>query len=177
MSSYDRAIVTAAARLIAQAQTISPHYASGATPASDEELKRLLSAYSCHVEQFVFRSSSPAMLLPPIQGTFPILLNLNADPAQRALTIRHELAHVMGGDVDGAVFLADEGYMVASERVADLFALADLIPAGDLREIRPGAAAPEQVGAIIAAYAEGWPADRIRDRAGLRLLLHYNGSG
>ncbi|HEU4559211.1 MAG TPA: hypothetical protein VFS20_15240, partial [Longimicrobium sp.] len=76
----------------------------------------------------------------------------------------------------GAVFLANEGYMSPAERAADLFALADLVPAWWIEEVRRGRTpwreVKRQIALAVAQYAENWPAQRFGDRAELRLRLY-----
>jgi hypothetical protein len=87
----------------------------------------------------------------------------------------HELGHVLAGNMDGAVFLADTGYMAPSERIADLLALADLVPGWWIEWGRAGGAPAQEVRSdvvqAVAEYAEDWPLLRLRDRAALRLRL------
>ncbi|MDQ3556864.1 MAG: hypothetical protein M3409_08815 [Gemmatimonadota bacterium] len=82
---------------------------------------------------------------------------------------------MLAGDTDGAVFLTEAGCTGVAERVADLFALADLLPGRWIEELRAGGVARRGVRAEIAVaitgYAERWTAERLRDRAGFRLRL------
>jgi hypothetical protein len=127
------------------------------------------------VEVFPFRSGTVAMALPRCAGVYPILVNRSAERTDRFFALRHELGHVLAGDTEGAVFLADEGYMAAPERAADLFALADLVPGWWIADVRrgrtPWRAVRAEIAAAVAEYAEGWPDERRVDRAALRLRL------
>ena len=115
------------------------------------------------------------MVLPRCGGVYPVLINRAAEQTDRFFALRHELGHVLNGDVDGAVFLADEGYMSGAERAADLFALADLVPGWWIAEVRRGRTpwreVKRQIATAVATYAEAWPAQRFGDRAELRLAL------
>jgi hypothetical protein len=128
------------------------------------------------VEVFPFQSDTVAMTLPRCAGVYPILLNRSAEETDRFFALRHELGHVLAGDVDGAVFLASEGYMSPAERIADLFALADLVPGWWIGELRRGRTAwgrvKREIALAVATYAEAWPAQRFGDRAELRLRLY-----
>jgi hypothetical protein len=127
------------------------------------------------VEIFPFRSDTVAMTLPRCAGFYPVLVNRSAERTDRFFALRHEVAHVLAGDVEGAVFLAHEGFTDHAERVADLFALADLVPGWWIAELRRGGAPwrelRDEVADAIAAYAEAWPAERLQDRAALRIQL------
>lgn len=93
-------------------------------------------------------------------------LERDQSPRDRAFAIRHGLGHVLGGHV------ADFGYSAAAddwdcheEAVADLFALADLLPDREMN------ADPEWLAGEISLLAPDWPHDRVFDRTALRLAL------
>jgi hypothetical protein len=169
-------VAAAAARLVRAARALEGAYAGPCAPLRTDQVSRLLAAAGCHVEVFPFRSSTAAMALPRCAGVYPILVNRSAERTDRFFALRHELGHVLAGDTEGAVFLADEGFMAPPERAADLFALADLVPGwwiADLRRGRtPWRAVLAEVALAVAEYAEGWPPERLEDRARLRLRLH-----
>lgn len=175
MSSEDAeaGVVRAAARLVRAARALEGGYAGPLAPVRTDQLARMMDRAGCHVEVFPFTSTTVAMTLPRCAGVYPVFLNRAADRTDRVFALRHELGHVLAGDVDGAVFLADEGYMAPAERVADLFALADLVPAWWLRWLDEGAPcdAPDEVAQAVLEFAEEWPEDRAADRARLRLRL------
>jgi hypothetical protein len=173
--SEDETLLSAARRLVERAREVVPAYAGPVSPVRTDQVAELLSAAGCHVEVFPFRSDTVAMALPRCGGVYPILINRAAEQTDRFFALRHELGHVLAGDVDGAVFLADEGYMSPAERAADLFALADLVPGwwiGEVRHARtPWREVKRQIALAVAQYAESWPAQRFGDRAELRLRL------
>jgi hypothetical protein len=180
-SSDDEALLEAAARIVRVAQRSVPWYAGDFAPIRTDQLAILLRRATCHVEVFPFRSDSVAMTFPPFRGRYPIFLNRSAERTHRAFALRHELGHVLAGDVAEATFLGEEGYTAPSERAADLFALADLVPGwliGSLRRQRmPWKGVLEEVRrAIVALCTEEWPDERLRDRAQLRVAL-YRRSG
>ena len=164
-----------AARLIRSAQRLEAEYAGAGAPVGAAQLDRLLRGSGCHVESYPFASDAVAMLLPRCDGAYPVLLNQNAERGERSLALRHELAHVLAGDADGALFLPGEGYMAPEERAADLFALADLVPGWWMAELRaagePWRTVLAEVTAAMADFSARWPTDRVRDRAMLRLRL------
>jgi hypothetical protein len=172
-SSEDTAALAAALRLVGAARRWEPGYAGPLAPARTDQISNLLAAAGCHVEVYAFQSDTVAMTLPRCAGVFPVLVNRGAERTDRFFALRHELAHVLAGDTDGAVFLADEGYMAAPERAADLFALADLVPGWWIAELRrgraPWRAVTAEIALAVAEYAERWPEERRDDRARLRL--------
>jgi hypothetical protein len=174
--SDDEGVLCEARRLVARARDIVGSYAGPVAPVRTDQVGELLSASGCHVEVFPFQSDTVAMVLPRCEGVYPVLINRSAEQTDRFFALRHELGHVLAGDVDGPVFLADEGYMSAAERAADLFALADLVPGWWIGEVRRGRTPWRQVlreiAMAVATYAEAWPAQRFGDRAELRLALY-----
>jgi hypothetical protein len=81
---------------------------------------------------------------------------------------------VLAGEVQGAVYAHEAAESDATERVADLFALADLVPGWVLEWVREEGGEPaleSEAAALLAPYAAGWSAERLEDRARLRLEL------
>ena len=174
--SEDEAVLSAARRLVEHAREVVGSYAGSLAPARTDQVSTLMRASGCHVEVFPFQSDTVAMVLPRCEGVYPVLINRAAEQTDRFFALRHELGHVLAGDVDGPVFLADEGYMSGAERAADLFALADLVPGWWIAEVRRGRTpwreVKRQIALAVAQYAEAWPAQRFGDRATLRLRLY-----
>ncbi|HEX2091814.1 MAG TPA: hypothetical protein VHG28_05395 [Longimicrobiaceae bacterium] len=175
MSSEEERVLTAASRLVEEARGVVGDYAGPYAPIRTDQLSELLRGTGCHVEVFAFRSDTVAMTLPRCAEVYPILVNRNAERTDRVFAFRHEVAHVLAGEVEGAVYLGEEGYMAMPERVADLFALADLVPGWWIADVRRGNTPWRQVRAeitlAIAEYAESWSGERLEDRAALRLRL------
>ncbi|HEX2201863.1 MAG TPA: hypothetical protein VHG91_01125 [Longimicrobium sp.] len=168
-------VLAAAARLVAAARERVAAYAGPVAPVRTDQVAALMAAAGCHVEVFPFRSATVAMTLPKTAGVYPVLLNRAAERTDRFFALRHELAHVLAGEAERAVFLADEGFMAAPERVADLFALADLVPGWWIADVRrgrtPWAKVRAEIALAVAEYAAEWPPRRFADRAVLRLRL------
>ncbi|HEX2188978.1 MAG TPA: hypothetical protein VHG51_08785 [Longimicrobiaceae bacterium] len=175
MSSDDDRVLAAAARLVDDARRLVPDYAGAYAPLRTDQVSALLGGAGCHVEVFPFVSDTVAMTLPRCAGAYPVLVNRAAERTDRWLAFRHEVAHVLAGDVEGAVFLSDDGCMALPERVADLFALADLVPGWWIADVRAGRTPWRRVRAevalAVAEYAECWPPERLVDRVGLRVRL------
>jgi hypothetical protein len=169
-------VLARAARLVEAARALVDEYAGPYAPVRTDQVAALLTGAGCHVEVFPFQSSTVAMTLPKVAGVHPVLLNREADRTDRFFALRHEVAHVLAGDVDGAVFLADEGFMNEPERIADLFALADLVPAWWIAGLRrgrtPWTRVQAEIAQAVAEYAAEWPPRRFADRASLRLRLY-----
>lgn len=175
MNFEDREVLAATERLVDAARAIVPDYAAGFIPIRTDQLSRLLVGAECHLEVFPFRSDTVAMVLPRCAGVYPILLNREAERTDALLALRHELGHVLAGDVDGVIFMAAPSCMTHPERAADLFALADLVPAGWLRWIRRERVSWREVTCevedAVRGYAEDWDTERLQDRVRLRCAL------
>ncbi|HET6765357.1 MAG TPA: hypothetical protein VFH27_16840 [Longimicrobiaceae bacterium] len=175
MKSEEADVLRAALAVIRAAREHDRGYAGPAAPARTDQMAALLRRAGCHVEVYSFQSTAAAMVLPRCAGVYPLFVNRDAERVERTFALRHELAHVLAGDADGPVYLADDGYMAREERIADLFALADLVPGWWLAQlagaVRPRALAAE-VAQAVAEFAEGWPRDRVLDRVRLRMRLY-----
>ncbi|MFL5384705.1 MAG: hypothetical protein ACJ8J0_20115 [Longimicrobiaceae bacterium] len=173
--SSDTMVIASAARLVAAASGAVDDYAGACAPVSPDQVWVLLAASGCHVEIFPFRSDALGMTLPRCAGVHPVLVNDAAGEIDRGFALRHQVAHVLAEDADGAVCLADEGYGRHPERVADLFALADTVPgwwiSRVVRERCSWGAVRGEIARAVAGLVPAWPADRLRDRAELRLRL------
>ncbi len=175
MSFEDAQVLAATERMATAARRIVPEYGAGFIPLRTDQLSQLLVGAECHLEIFSFRSDTVAMVLPRCAGVYPILLNRDAERTDALLALRHELGHVLAGDADGVIFMAASGCMTLQERAADLFALADLVPAGWLRWIRgerlPWRDVAREVEDAVRGYAEDWDPERLKDRVRLRVAL------
>lgn len=168
-------VLAAALRVVRNAQEIEPSYAGPFAPVRTDQLAGLLRRTGCHVEVFHFQSQTVAMTLPRCAGVYPILLNRAAERTDRVFALRHELGHVLAGDVGGALFLTSEGVMSDEERVADLFALADLVPGWWIEWVStdvPEGEMGDEIAQAVAEFAGDWPAERTIDRARLRLRMY-----
>jgi hypothetical protein len=175
-AAADALVVEAAVRTIQAARRVVESYAGPFAPVRTDQLSELLAAYACHVEIFPFQSETVAMTLPRCAGVYPILVNRLADRVDRLFAFRHELAHVINGDCEGAVYLSEEGFAAHVERVADLFALADVVPGWWIDSLRRGRApwrgVRAEVGGAVGEFAGTWPETRRLDRVALRLKLY-----
>ena len=175
MRSDEERILAATARLVEEARGLVGDYAGAYAPIRTDQLSELLRGAGCHVEVFPFQSDTVAMTLPRCADTYPVLVNRGAERADRLFAFRHEIALVLAGDVEGAVYLSDEVYMAMPERIADLFALADLVPGWWIADVRraqaPWRRGRAEIALAVAEHAEVWPPDRLVDRVLLRLKL------
>ena len=186
-SPADRAIVVATRALIRSVERRSRLcYADGIagpiSPMSVQIIARQLGAdiIEADLGQHTHEIAVPGYCGPPV-----IVVNRYAEPAMRHLACRHGLAHLAAGDIaigEGADVqfmssILDD--MTPAERVADCFALADVVPGWQLESLvasnASGTAIEHELRRHIQALAPRWPAARVRDRTRLRLALFWEG--
>ena len=171
----DGQVIASAARLVAAARGLADDYGGPGAPVSPDQLGVLLAASGCHVEIFPFRSDALGMTLPFCEGVHPVLVNGDSPGVDRWLTLRHQVAHVLAGDTLGTVCLAADGFDQPSERVADLFALADAVPGWWISQVARGHCSRNAVlntlARRVAGIAPAWPPERVHDRTLLRFGL------
>jgi hypothetical protein len=175
MRSDEDGLCRAVGRLLDAARGHEPAYAGPQSPVRTDQVAGLLRGAGCHLEVFPFQSTAAAMVLPRCGGVYPVFVNRDGDRVERTFALRHELAHVLAGDADGAVFLADDGWTAREERTADLFALADLVPGWWIAQLLgavPGRELAAEVAQAVGEFAQGWPTERVLDRVRLRLRLY-----
>lgn len=94
---------------------------------------------------------------------------------EKRFAVRHGLGHVLAGHVEEATFVRDRDPYSHEERVADLFALADLIPQRKLEELRAAGYRPWELEwwtvCELKRFVPNWPFRRIIDRMNLLLPL------
>jgi hypothetical protein len=117
------------------------------------------------------------LVTPPAYGRYVMALSRSLDPQRRAFAARHGVGHVVAGHVSEIAFLSSaRDWLTHEERVADLFALADIVPSfllDELRKPRTGwRALRKMVQRIIISHTVRWPEARVFDRAILRIDLY-----
>lgn len=117
------------------------------------------------------------LVTPPIYGRYVMTIAKALDTRRRSFAMRHGFGHVVAGHVSEVAFLSTErDWTTHEERVADLFALADVIPfwlLDDLRKSRSSWGAIKQmISRTIRQYTIGWSEARVFDRAMLRVQLY-----
>jgi len=141
------------------------------------EMAELLRRSTCRVYRLKSRPRAKALTIPPIAGEYAIGIRADLSWSEYAFALRHELAHVLAGDVDEPVRMVDRGYLTQAERYADLFALADLVPRAYLDGLRRlripwGEIRADIEQQIRELWGPDWPWARVADRSVLRLRLY-----
>lgn len=113
------------------------------------------------------------IIWPPLCGIHVILGHEYLAPGERRFAVRHGLAHVLVGDSHERMYARSEReWDTESEGIADLFAIADLVPDRVIREVLAAGLNPVEVERWIQGeiwrYVPNWPEARINDRAARR---------
>jgi hypothetical protein len=174
-------VIAGAESIIKAIRRHMPFYAGDFAPARTDQIAELLKRSGCALQVMPFPLAEdgnpidPAFVMPLLNGINIICIDKNASRTDRQYAIRHELTHVFADEVSDVTYLSDAHYMSSSERIADLVALADLIPGWTINDMRAARSTWRTVRAEIDKgvewYADGWPCERILDRGGLRLRL------
>lgn len=173
MSCEERDVVDAAAALVRRSWGMLGEPVGA--PLRTDQISRLLVLSRTRLCEYPFRSGTVGMAIPWGADGHAILIDSTASRADYAFTVRHELAHVLSGEVSDTLFLSAADTLSFSERRADLFAVADLAPAWLLTQLRAGrrpwAHLRLEVMQAFRALTDGWSEERLRDRARLRVDL------
>ena len=173
-SSDDRAVLEGAAELVRRTWELVGTPAR--PPLRTDQITRLLTRTGTRLEEYRFGSSAVGMAIPWAGGTeHAILIDSAASRADYDFTIRHEIAHVLAGEVSETLFLTADDTMSVSERRADLYAVADLVPGWSMQQMRgrrrPWAHVRLEVLQSFRELTVGWSEERLRDRANLRVEM------
>ncbi len=175
MSSEEQTVVDASAALVRHGWGLLGE-APPRLPLRTDQLSRLLVLSRTRLCEYPFRSGTVGMTIPWGADEHAILIDSTASRADYAFTVRHELAHVLSGEVSDTLFLSAADTLSFSERRADLFAVADLAPGWFLTQLRGGGRPWShlrlEVMQAFRALTDGWSEERLRDRACLRVELY-----
>jgi hypothetical protein len=153
-------------------------YASLFSPLHDDGMKDVLRQLGIVTRGEQLGERDLEAVTPPIFGRHLLLYSTDVDDRRRRFALRHGLGHIVAGHVTHPVYLSLDrnDFMAHEERVADLFALADLVPAAmieDLRSARTGwQAIDHAIRRSIVFHTLNWPTERVADRAELRITLY-----
>ena len=117
---------------------------------------------------------------PPVFGRYILLYSTDIDDRRRGFAIRHGMGHVAAGHVSEIAYMKNradrDDFMSHEERVADLFALGDLISCFRLDELRKQRmswrALTQEICRVVRQHTLEWPEQRVHDRAVLRVLFY-----
>ncbi len=175
-NSDERAVLEAARRAILEARQTAPSYAARSEGASTAEISKLLVRTNTVLVERRFRSTVKGMAFERVGGGHVIAIDSACSRADLSFTLRHELAHVLRGEATEPTYLTSADELSHAERVADLFAIADLTPTPWMKWMRQGRRPWKHLVLEVAqGYREltdGWSERRLWDRAQLRVRLY-----
>jgi hypothetical protein len=173
----DRAAIDMALATVRRVQATGAGYADLFSPLHDDALADVLTRFDVRVHQARLDDGGTFVVTPRIHGRHLLVAAREGDVYRRAFASRQALGLVLGdAATESAVASSDASWPSLAHRAADLFALADVAPfwqIHDLRRARLGwAAVTDAMAGAVRAHTTGWSAERVRDRAGLRVALY-----
>lgn len=161
------------AQLVARTRDLGILYADDDwSPLSDITMALLLERAGIHW-QYLPSEGLTEVVWPPVCGIHIMQLAKGQPYAERRFAIRHGLGHVLAGHAMERVW-RQEGPS-QEEAVADLFALADLMPDRELAKLVDDGMSETMTRAYllgrILEYAPYWPTEKVLDRVNLRWAL------
>jgi hypothetical protein len=167
-------VLEQARRMLRVAGRLGGGYGERSGPLGEREVVCLLRRSGAAVEYYPFESRRVGFAM-WLGGRAAVAIDSAAEERLRGLAVRHELYHVLAGDLVGAVgggmVGLGEGESAPGERAADLFALADLVPRLWLEGQAERSWAVREVLLAVAAHWRD-PRSWLEDRARLRVALH-----
>jgi hypothetical protein len=150
-------------------------------PIADLDLEVIAQRFSCRLATHALPAGVQEIAIPGYTGHPTIVVNRGISAAERRMALRHGLAHLVGGELEGEYdsgvrFMSSiHDWMSMEERRADLYALADLVPDRHLETTLRADPSPLSarwwMESQIQQYAPAWPRPRLEDRARLRWRL------
>jgi len=157
------------------------------SPISELDVEILAHRFGARIRVAPLPDEIQELAVPGIAGPHTLRINRDLPPAFRRLAMRHGLAHVIAGELEGdhdggPRFLSSfQDWMSLEERRADLFALADLIPDRLLEAVVGAHSSPLSalwwMASQVQQFVPGWGKDRVEDRARLRWELYFESPG
>jgi Zn-dependent peptidase ImmA (M78 family) len=172
----DAAVIAAAAQAIRHVQSRGILYADLFSPLHDDGLRDALRRLTISVRGESLGTQDIEAVSPPVYGRYLMLYSTDVDDSRRRFALRHGMGHVAAGHVSEVAYLSNRNdFMSHDERVADLFAIADLFPWCDIAGLREHRSTwrviEDHIVRLLRRLTFGWPEERISDRARLRILL------
>ena len=172
----DADVLAAVADAVRQLQRLGIGYDDLFSPLTDEAMDAALRRLTIRASGHALGTGTLELVTPPLYGRYLLLWSTDVDADRRRFALRHGMGHVAAGHVTAPRFLTAAGdWMTADERVADLFALADLVPFHQVSALRRGNSwrvVRTEVAALVRMHTHEWPDERVDDRAAMRVALY-----
>lgn len=176
MPIEDADVLQAVADAVGQLQRLGIGYDDLFSPLPDEALDAALRRLTIRASGHALGTGALELVTPPLYGRYLLLWSTDVDADRRRFALRHGIGHVVAGHVTTPRFLTAGGdWMAPAERVADLFALADLVPFHQVAALRRGNGwriVRAEIAALVRMHTLDWPAARVDDRAAMRVALY-----
>jgi hypothetical protein len=175
-SAHAAPILAGAAATVRLLQQASPGYDGLFAPVHDDDLAVLLRRHGLHLHTAALGRTSAVVVTPPLWGRAVVLVSDGASADQRRVALRVALAHVAAGDVRESVPLSAPA-SDPQRGIAELAALADLIPFWQLADLRRRGrmgwrTLETHLADVAASLAGDWPAARAAAHAVQRVALY-----
>jgi len=172
----DADVLQAVADAVRQLQRLGLGYDDLFSPLPDDAIDAALRRLTIRASGHALGTGTLELVTPPLYGRYLLLWSTDVDADRRRFALRHGMGHVVAGHVTAPRFLtADGDWMSADERIADLFALADLVPFHQVSAHKRGNSwriVRDEVATLVRLYTHDWPDDRVADRAAMRVALY-----
>jgi hypothetical protein len=174
----DRAVISAVKAAVEQMNRMGIPYADVFSPLSDAAMAKCCRRLTIAVRGEPLGDRDVEAVSPPIFGRYMMIVSTDLSAERSRFALRHGVGHVVGGHVTEPRYLSDRNeVMHFDERVADLFALADLVPFYFVADCRSKQhmswrAIRHEICKEIRLFTGDWPELRVADRADLRLHLY-----
>ena len=137
LPTADGAVIAEVKLIIERIHERRVPYAELFCPMTDEAFAETMQAFTIRPLGGHLGTVDVEAVSPPVYGRYLFLYSTDVDMPQRRFALRHGTAHVIGGHVNEVSYLSNRNdFTTHEERVADLFALADLVPWYLLDELR-----------------------------------------
>lgn len=146
--------------LVAEARLALADY--GSRPVKDSDIRSLMAVFNVDITQAAL--TIPALLFPPAQGLYRLVMQNGLPREVRRYIQLHELGHVLAGEAIEPTQLLFDGPLPESEDACDLFALLGIVPTADIEE--GGEWLESRIRQLVPLDDRGWQVHRIPRLAG-----------
>lgn len=129
----------------------------GTRPLREGEIEKLAAVFN--IDCYTADISVPALMLPPIGGTYHLAVQPHLPRSVRRYIMLHEMGHVLSGEADEPMSMQFEGPLPESEDVCDLFALLGIVDEAHISE--GGDWLEQQIRQAVPLDDYGWQTYRI----------------
>ena len=162
---------------LAHVRRVGVPYADLFSPLGDEAFDEAMRRLTVTVREEPLGRTELEAVTPPVYGRYVMVISSDVDRTRRRFARRHGAGHVAAGHVSEVTFLSNaRDWRARHERVADVFALIDLLPWWSLDEARRRRLTWREMRQdccqAIRYFTLDWPEERVLDRADLRLALY-----